>query len=576
MNYLPIVDRELRVAARRPGTWWWRLLVALVGIVVVETSLSNRYMGSPRGLSPGPQLFQALSALALVYALLAGLVYTADCISEERREGTLGLLFLTPLRGMDVVLGKLVATSLPGVYAMAAILPLLGLPVLLGGVTGTEMWQTTLLLLNTLFLSLAAGLLASAASRRQTMAIINSGVLILLIAGGSWHGALLWYCFEYRKVIGRKRRSKMDLVLGVAGYVLVPVVLWILLGGIGVFLVLVLPSPFFVFYFINHPATLHANTWFFGSLLATQLISWLCLVGAARLANQVQEEQTVHLDAVRPLASAPESVVEPETAARVKRSELLARNPVLWLVSRDPLLEAIVWILTFWLILGMLPAVWISSVGGTGNWSLGQILSILLPNLAIRLLWTIQTSRGFAEARRNGTLEVVLVTPLSRQAILQGQWWALQRLCWRPFLMLWGALGVIVLVHLAMFRSWLAPLACLLWMGIMIADFYAVGWVNLWLGWSIKRPAYAGWLTLLWVVLLPEILLNLALVLAFLAVPATNSMAWRGFCYLLFYIVKDGVFIFWARRNLLNSLAVPDSLPPLRRLLPELAYTAGD
>jgi ABC-type transport system involved in cytochrome c biogenesis permease component len=124
MNYLPIVDRELRVAARRPGTWWWRLLVALIGIVVVETSLSNRYMGSPRGLSPGPQLFQALSALALVYALLAGLVYTADCISEERREGTLGLLFLTPLRGMDVVLGKLVATSLPGVYAMAAILPL--------------------------------------------------------------------------------------------------------------------------------------------------------------------------------------------------------------------------------------------------------------------------------------------------------------------------------------------------------------------------------------------------------------------------------------------------------------------
>ncbi|HQU46125.1 MAG TPA: hypothetical protein PK867_25150, partial [Pirellulales bacterium] len=41
---------------------------------------------------------------------------TADCISSERREGTLGLLFLTDLRGHDVVLGKLVVAGLGAFY----------------------------------------------------------------------------------------------------------------------------------------------------------------------------------------------------------------------------------------------------------------------------------------------------------------------------------------------------------------------------------------------------------------------------------------------------------------------------
>ena len=41
-----------------------------------------------------------------VGSAIAGLVLTADCISQERREGTLGLLFLTDLRGPDVALGN--------------------------------------------------------------------------------------------------------------------------------------------------------------------------------------------------------------------------------------------------------------------------------------------------------------------------------------------------------------------------------------------------------------------------------------------------------------------------------------
>lgn len=40
-------------------------------------------------------LFVALGVLALGFCLFAGVFLTADCLSEEKREGTLGLLFLT-------------------------------------------------------------------------------------------------------------------------------------------------------------------------------------------------------------------------------------------------------------------------------------------------------------------------------------------------------------------------------------------------------------------------------------------------------------------------------------------------
>jgi hypothetical protein len=53
----------------------------------------------------GASLFVTLSNIAFMACLAAGALLTADCISEEKREGTLGLLFLTDLRGRDVVFG---------------------------------------------------------------------------------------------------------------------------------------------------------------------------------------------------------------------------------------------------------------------------------------------------------------------------------------------------------------------------------------------------------------------------------------------------------------------------------------
>src|SRR5437870_4597317 len=153
MIFLPIVGRELRLASRRRGTYWNRAVAALCAILVFAGSLWFEKQIGPKEL--GQHVFYVLSALFLVSSLVAGIRYTADCLSEEKREGTLGLLFLTDLRGYDVVLGKLAATSLDAFYGLIAIFPVLAIPLLLGGVLIGEFLRMTVGLANAVFFSLS-------------------------------------------------------------------------------------------------------------------------------------------------------------------------------------------------------------------------------------------------------------------------------------------------------------------------------------------------------------------------------------------------------------------------------------
>src|SRR6266404_6036589 len=193
MTFLPIVERELRVAARRRGTYWNRALAALSAILVFSGTLWFEGRVAPKEL--GKDVFHVLSGLFLFSSMMAGIRYTADSLSEEKREGTLGLLFLTDLRGHDVVLGKLAATSLDAFYGLIAIFPVLAIPLLLGGVTFGEFWRMTLVLANALLFSLATGIFVSAISRDARKAMAWTFILILLI-NGAIPGAGVWLAFN--------------------------------------------------------------------------------------------------------------------------------------------------------------------------------------------------------------------------------------------------------------------------------------------------------------------------------------------------------------------------------------------
>src|SRR5437899_1928441 len=153
MTFLPIVARELRVASRRRSTYWLRSGAAAAVIVLGIWLFLMLQRSSSRELATS--LFCILTGAAIFSALFSGVRSTADCLSEEKREGTLGLLFLTDLKGYDVVFGKLFATSLNAFYGILAIVPMLAIPLLMGGITLGEFGRMAIVTINALFFSLS-------------------------------------------------------------------------------------------------------------------------------------------------------------------------------------------------------------------------------------------------------------------------------------------------------------------------------------------------------------------------------------------------------------------------------------
>ena len=183
MTFLPIVQRELRVAARRAATYWTRLAFALAGAGVVGMALVFAAVSQTGGSRVGAGVFYFLSLMALGFSAFAGVFLTADCLSEEKREGTLGLLFLTDLKGYDVVAGKLLARSLSAGYGLLAVFPVLATTLAMGGVTAGEFWRMVLVLIDTLFLSLSAGMFVSTLSQYDNRSMTGAAGLIFLIGG---------------------------------------------------------------------------------------------------------------------------------------------------------------------------------------------------------------------------------------------------------------------------------------------------------------------------------------------------------------------------------------------------------
>jgi len=66
-------------------------------------------------------------------------------------------LFLTDLKGYDIVLGKLAAAALPSLFNLLPFSRFSPSPHA-RGVTGTQLWQVPLVLLTTQFLSLSSAL----------------------------------------------------------------------------------------------------------------------------------------------------------------------------------------------------------------------------------------------------------------------------------------------------------------------------------------------------------------------------------------------------------------------------------
>src|SRR5262249_25569416 len=137
-------------------------------------------------------LFGQLNATLFVAIWVFGPLLTADSISGEKRDGTLGLLFLTPLKPIEIVLAKLATHGLRATTLLLAAMPVLMIAVLNGGVSWADGLRVVMLDVGAVLLALTAGLLASSICREWVRAMIlamclscASGIVFVLLQGST-------------------------------------------------------------------------------------------------------------------------------------------------------------------------------------------------------------------------------------------------------------------------------------------------------------------------------------------------------------------------------------------------------
>lgn len=164
-----MVQRELREGSRRPFNHWLRVGSALAGMTLFYFNLAIFGRNAPEAMV-GAQLFSSLHILLLTLICCVVPTMTADCISREKREGTLGLLFLTGLTPAGIVLGKSLVQALRAFTLWVAVLPVLTIPFLTGGVSWMGAIYAVTLEFCFAVLCLAAGLLASTLAKARAIA----------------------------------------------------------------------------------------------------------------------------------------------------------------------------------------------------------------------------------------------------------------------------------------------------------------------------------------------------------------------------------------------------------------------
>lgn len=465
MTFLPIVGRELRESSRRRETFRIRLVMAAAALFGGGWIMLAMIDSPPQRL--GETLMGALAAGVYLYCTLVGVFTTADCLSEEKREGTLGLLFLTDLKGYDIVFGKLAASSLNAFYGVLAVFPVMAISLLVGGVTVMEFWRIVLVSLNILFFSLAAGMFCSAHSRDERRAMAGTFlVLFFFTLGLPLVGVIV---NEFARLQDRNWE-----------WLFVPTLYAQAVGAFDGML-----KSMGMEKFLASVATTHVLAWVMLGVAARKLPhTWQDKIATASQLRRQEKLQRWEL-----------GVVE---VRRARRERWLDGNPFYWLVTRQRGKAAAVWAL-----LGLTALVWgVGLMKYPNDWQNDAAYICTAVTLHTILKWWLATeaSRNFSHQRQIGALELLLSTPIAVKDIVRGQLRALE---WQFA----GPVAVVTMMDvvflLAGHRSGEIILVWIVGIVIFLLDLLTLAYVGMWRGLNNRRANRAAASTVVQVLVVP-------------------------------------------------------------------------
>jgi len=474
----PVVERELRVGLlRRKSREQWVRAARIAGGISLFFLLFMAIGSSP---SQGRTLFRFLFVLACFGVVARGFGLTADLFSEERRNGTLGLLVLTGLTPMEIFAYKLFGATILTSYGLLGSLPFFAIPFLAGGVSAAQFLCALVFLTNALLFCISIGLLASVIHREGGQAQTTAVTIAAILSSAA---PLSWWMAV--SVLGTKGVGHDWLVT----------------------------SPVYGGYLAFWGFTRGSSHEFWTSSGITLCYSLVALLLAAGILQRTwrdgpdTEAQAKLRDRWRAW------VTSASTTRRRVRTRLLDEHPFAWVAGRNrgPALIAQFFVATVALIyFGLFCTVgqsWLT----VGN----ALMASAIAHLGLHWIIAYAAGKRFAEERQSGGFEVLLTTPLPVKEIVGGQikgllvqfkstWCIVTAFdvllaCSNFFRFTWATWTIVV--YLLM---WVVLMV--LWYSIHLETAARAMWIGTWTG----RPGYAAvqamraniwslfWLWLLW------------------------------------------------------------------------------
>lgn len=537
MTFLPIVAREMRVSSRKASTYWVRFAAAAVALAIGGyTFFVLQFAGI--ATFAGQMLFGGLVGIIWIYALLGGVFKTADALSGEKREGTLGLLFLTDLKGYDIVLGKIAAASVNWLFGLLALFPILALSLLMGGVAPGEFWRKILGLTNLLFYSLALGMFVSSFTRHERRSATLTLVLLL---------GLLFapnFLLELHQDWTGHRGSEPA---------------WLVLWDVK------RPMHAAGDLFYRRDPSIYWN-----SLAISHGIGWMFLGLASAIIPRTWQQQATRLSRLQEKATqVTYGTNRPRRDAFRRRA--LGINPFYWVANRARGTSIAVFLAVLAIAGAYLVDFWIDPADWRSAWSF--IWPAFWLHSLIKVWFTFEACRRFVEDRRSGALEMILSTPMTPEKIVAGQWRALFHQFGGPVIVILIVDAVLVagglLVPSAAIEFEERALFCLILFAgvtVFLADLVALGWLSMWRGMNARHSYTAFLWCAVQILLGPWLLFYVGMTILFLVtiVPRfagqtggttmVNWMEWLPFIFTVLWFLLSmaiaGLTAWSARRSL--------------------------
>jgi len=416
MILAPLIEREFRGASHTNRGTKSRFRVALIGAVASVVFLLIATFAGSTGW--GRNLHQWFFYWALYLAIVPATRISVGLFSEERRNQTLELLYLTGMGSGQLFIGKLLGGTLVAAADLLALAPLLAVPFLTGGIS-LDLYLATIACLPALLLfAIAVGVLASVLFKDDGVAFI----FMVMFAG----------CVSLATPV--------------------PYYLGKVLTGVAPFSDKWLcVSPAYAPYLIvtNFGA---AGRWSFWTVaFAIFVWSGMCLALACFFLSRNWRSE-VRGTARTDWRGRFDAWVHGARSWRAALSDrLLPVNPFQWLVQQDrrPVLlgYCTIGVICFLWLIGWRawPQVWPSN----GNFFITAMVLIAIVNW----LTLFAAARRIGTDRRDGILELLLTTPLSPQEMVDGEVTALAA-AFKPLRL--TVLGIFILMMMGgfMIRSW--------------------------------------------------------------------------------------------------------------------------